>query len=664
MSVTADKLFVFAGAGISLSMPAGLPIFDSLRDEILRQLKLGRYIPGQDGNPGASEEWRDVAAGLVPEPFMLELSRSGINVESWLGTVLSAGRPNAAHHALAQLAANGARVWTVNFDSLIEDAPGQALTTLAWPADPAPGAELMKPHGSAGGKLIVTAEQVLAGLDDKWLERLREDTDGRTVVFAGYRGRDLDFQPVWDKVLGDAPEAVWFDRWSDGEMAEAGHKRLLLRRAEESGRLTLAPPAPLPPGAPPGAEPNPSWDFVSWCQDRGLVDIPPDLVRQLFEQRHPVNYPPLPGGTVWARPAVQGLLGDYKGARVSYLRAAFRPGYQRRAATALATSFINHGGDAMAALLAPATRLPASGRLAGVREGAQRKRLTALSHTGRYGALLSATEALPPDTVSTYLILRSQALRMTGSLTDAAEMARAAREQAEDEGHPVRTAHAAFQQCMALLWADRRAELRTCLDEHLRQYAPLAANRWVAWTGFIDGGLAVHDGDAGDAIKSYHDAETRFRAEALLDGVVSVKTARLAAHRLRDDAAAYTRELEEVIRLSRGGARGQRYYTRRNAFTAESIDNDYAEFLRCSRADLDGSWTVYERTAASRYPLQSALGHLGLALIQASRGETPSHAATAAGKAGAIGCELILARSREFLAQPRSADAVRQVFFC
>jgi hypothetical protein len=171
---------------------------------------------------------------------------------------------------------------------------------------------------------------------------------------------------------------------------------------------------------------------------------------------------------------------------------------------------------------------------------------------------------------------------------------------------------------MALLWAGRRTELRACLDRFLRPYAPLAANRWVAWAGFVAGGLAVHEGEAGEALKSYHDAEMRFRAEALLDGVVSVKTARLAAHRLRGDSGAYTSELEEVITLSRSGDRGQRYYTRRNAFTA----------------------------------------------LQADRGEPPSHATTAADKAGAIGCELILARSRQLLALPQPPDAARQIFFC
>jgi hypothetical protein len=38
MTVSADELFIFAGAGVSRSVPACLPTFDALRDEILNQL--------------------------------------------------------------------------------------------------------------------------------------------------------------------------------------------------------------------------------------------------------------------------------------------------------------------------------------------------------------------------------------------------------------------------------------------------------------------------------------------------------------------------------------------------------------------------------------------------------------------------------------------------
>jgi hypothetical protein len=359
-------------------------------------------------------------------------------------------------------------------------------------------------------EIIVTAEQVLAGLDAAWLERLRADVAGRTVVFVGYRGRDLDFQPVWDAVLGRAVSVVWFERWDGGKCFEEDHKRLLLRRADASGRLLFALPAAFRPSVPPAARPNPSWDFVAWCRDHQLAGVSPALARQLFDDLPAVRFPPLPGAPGWARPAVQGLLGDYKGARNSYLRTALRPCSQRKAA-----------------MLAPAAALPAWGRLGRAGELARRKRLAAWSHTARYEAVLRATRQLPADAVSTYLILRSQAQRVTGSLDEAAQTAATARIRARGEHHPVRTAHAAFQECLALLWAERLDEARSCLAEYLKPYAALAASRWVAWADFIAGGLAVREASADAAFASFLAAETRFRAEAPLDGVVSVKTARL-----------------------------------------------------------------------------------------------------------------------------------------
>jgi hypothetical protein len=457
---------------------------------------------------------------------------------------------------------------------------------------------------------------------------------------------------------------VWFDRWAGCEFFEAGHKRLLLRQVHARGDLVFARPAPFPPGTPAGARPNPSWDFAAWCGDRHLADISPDLARLLFDDVPPVSYPPLPGAVGWVRPAVQGLLGDYAGARQSYLRAGLRPGCQRKAAAALATSFINHGGNSAAAVLAPAAVLARLERLAQVGEAARRKRITAWSRTGRHDAVLRATRLLQPEAVSTYLILRSEAQRITGSLDEAALSAGTARTRALTENHPVRAAHAAFQQCLALLWAERLDEARSCLTDHLKPYAALAASRWVAWADFIAAGLAVRGGEPDAAYASFDAAETRFRAEALLDGVVSVKIARLAAHRLCGDADGYAREVAQVTALSRSGDRGQRYYTRRNAFTAESIDIDRAEFARASRPDLPAAWQLYEQAAASRYPLHRALAHLGLAMIQAQRGHDPDHARAAAQVARQIGSRLITTRAGQLLAHSQSADALRPVYFC
>jgi len=661
MMVRAENLFVFVGAGASLSMPAGLPVFDWLRDDVLRQLRLSQYVPGARSD---HDPLTEVAAGLVPEPFMLELSRSGIDVQAWLSRVLLRGRPNAAHHALAQLAAHGARVWTVNFDTLIEQASGQALGAIAWPQDPAAGAPVMKPHGSAGGSLIVTAAQVLVGVDERWLARLRADVRGRLAVFLGYRGRDLDFQPVWDEILDAASGVIWFERQVDGRPAEEDHKRLLLRRVNQRGDLRFPPPAPFPPGTPATALPNPSWDFVAWCLDNGLADVPPALARQLFREVPDIDYPPLPGDREWARPAVQGLLGDYPGARRSYLRLGLRPGYQRRAAAALTTLEVNQGGTGIAALLGAAALLPRRGRLGALSEVARRKQITVWHRTGRHDQVLRATGRLPDGAVSTYLILRASALNRMGSLDQAAQTADAARRQALKEEHPVRAAHAAFQQCLALLWAERVTEADRCLTDYLSPYAALAASRWVAWAGFIGGGLAVRRHDPAEAHARFAAATTRFQAEALLDGVVSVKIAGLAAMRLSGDGARYLQEADHVMRLSRHGSRGLRYYTRNNAFTAEAIDIDRAEYARASQHDLSAAWTLYTRAASSRYPLHAGLGHLGLALIETERGQPSRHAEIATRIASRTRCRLVAQRARELTAAPTGTDPLREILFC
>jgi hypothetical protein len=448
-------------------------------------------------------------------------------------------------------------------------------------------------------------------------------------------------------------------------MSEAAFKRKLLPGVDARGKLELAVPAPLPAGVPSDAEHNPSWDFIAWCQDRRLIGTEHDLVVRLFDARSDEErrYPALPGDTVSARPVVQGMLGDYKGARASYQRAARLPGYQWKAASGLARSYVINGGNGIAALLSAALLLPPYGRIGAARELALRMRLTAWSRTARHKPVLRATETLPDDALSVYLILRSEALRVTGSLDKAASVASEARRKAAKEEHEVRLAHAAFQECLALLWADRLDEVRTCLDSYLLEYARLAGNRWTAWADFVEAGWEVRSGRGDEALRKYDEAELRFWAEGLLDGVVSVETARLAAYRLTGRTAEYAEALAGLTTDSRGGPATVRYYTRGNDFTAESILNDHAEFTRCTGRDPGAAHAMYERTSASVYPLQSALGHLGLALVQAGRGQSPCHAEEALKTAERIGCRLVADRSRELLTQPIHRDALRPVYF-
>ncbi|EGG44827.1 SIR2 family protein [Streptomyces griseoaurantiacus] len=650
MTLKAQDLFLFVGAGASRSVPAALPMFDELRRRIL----VGLNLPADE-----SEDPRARAsAKLAPEVFMLALSQGGVNVPSWLGDVLGAGEPNAAHHAVARLAAAGAAVWTVNFDQLIERAGGPGLVPCAWPAGPAEGAKLLKPHGTLGGELIVNAEAVLRGLPPAWEERLRADVRGRTVVFLGYRGLDLDFQPIWDDVLAAAGDVLWFDL-PDPE--EDRRKRLLLAGKEASGRLRLLPPVPPPEGVAPAA--NPSWDFVHWCRTEGLVDVEQDLVLRLFEEPKSA-FVPLPGGSLaQARPVLQGLLGEIGAARRSYRALLRRPAHFVAAVRGLLALRLHHGGRGVARVLTGAWLLPPVGRLRAVRRRALLTRLTVLSKAGKYRAVLRGTGRLTATSGSTPWILRSAALRSSASLDEAVDAGATAWTLARAEGHPVRVAHAAFQRTLALMWADRLDEARTCLEQHLEPYAALAANRWVAWADFVRGGLAVREGDAEAATAHFRRSEDRFRGEALDDGVSSVLVARLAVLRLRGPDSGFQEALEDIERFRRTSGRQRLRYARRHRFMRHAVLLERAEFARVHTRDIDEARRLYEEVAASPYPLHAAHGHLGLAMLEAEHRHPPEHARVALAVADRIGARRHVRHARALLAAPGPGRAP-EFFFC
>jgi SIR2-like domain len=662
-ALAASELFVFVGAGASHSPPAGLPLFNWLRDEILHQLRLDAFV---ECSPAADKTKVEVARGLAPEPFMLDLTLAGIDVESWLCAVLGRGRPNAAHHAVAKLAALGTKVWTVNFDPLIEQAD-PSIEVAAWPEDPYPSAGLVKAHGTLGGHLIVAADQVLSDLPTLWRERLGRDVSGKTVVFLGYSGRDLDFQPIWNEVLTGAKEVLWFEQRDPEDPSRAAgeaRKRLLLRTVDARGALSFPPPAPPPSGVSTAAPPNASWDFVAWCRDHGLVDVEPSLARRLFDDLPPLVYPPLPGAPEWARPSVLGHLGDYRAARHAYAGLILHSHERLEAARALVRAEITHGGRPVAVALRVAEAIPSpGGQRRPWREIAHRKRLTIYHRAGHHQAVLRHTRAIDEDTLSTILIIRAAALRITGSLDEAAELSDEALRRARAEQHVVRTAHAAFQKNIALLWAERIDEAERCLNDELEPYAAIAASRWVAWADFIAGGLAVRGEKGREALARYALSEARFGAEALVDGVVSVSYARLAAHRLTGADDDFALELAKLSRLMRRRRRRQRYYGRGNRFTTEAITIERAEFARVHRANLDEARALYGRVLSSRFPLHAALGHLGLALIETQSGQRSTHADRAKDVADAIGFLLVSRRASE-LRRGAVADAVREVFFC
>ncbi|MFL6112242.1 MAG: SIR2 family protein [Catenulispora sp.] len=241
-----------------------------------------------------------------------------------------------------------------------------------------------KPHGTLPGKLIVTSEQVLAGLAPDWERQLRADIAGRTVVFVGYSARDLDFQPIWDDVLRDATQVYWFD-WPDP--AEQQRKTALLRNTAAAGKLHFLPAAR--PGAPPT---NPSREFVIWCRHNGLATIDEDLLARLDHPRATTNYPDLIGPLPFACAAAQQVLGDIHGARRTYRHILTHGPHRRRAGAGLVSMTLNHGGRFVGTALSIWRLAPPIGRAGRFRVLARRKRATILANRGKHHAVLRITK--------------------------------------------------------------------------------------------------------------------------------------------------------------------------------------------------------------------------------------------------------------------------------
>lgn len=218
---------------------------------------------------------------------------------------------------------------------------------------------------------------------------------------------------------------------------------------------------------------------------------------------------------------------------------------------------------------------------------------------------------------------------MTGDLDAASAIGARAYEAATAEGRHDRAANAAFQWAMALTWSGRLDEAEECIQLHLEPVAAITDSRWLAWAQFTRAAIAIHRGNGATAIGLLDRAALRFDAERLIDGMVSVATVELVALRQVGDDEARLRRRDRLAGQVERRERGSYNYTRRHPFTMEAIALDDAEFARRHTGNHGLALRLYEEVARSPYPIHAALGHLGLATIQAERGETNDHAQTA-----------------------------------
>jgi SIR2-like domain len=637
MAIEPADVLVFAGAGASMSPPSGLPGFLELRAAVLDAA--GIDPPG--------DERRD----LAPEPFLAALAASGVDVEGWLFEALSGGEPNAVHVAIARMVVRGAKVWTVNFDELIETAyqrdVGRPIDRVAWPRSPTLNAVMLKPHGTLYGEgLIVRSQQLVSRVSPAWSDILREHALGKVVVLIGYSGRDVDLAPILDEAFEGAKEVIWFDFDDAGEQER---KRQLLARTSRAGLLELPHTS------------APARSFIDWCISNSGIRLPADSLLVALETPRRIPRVPRPEITPLAPAMILDLLGDHRGARRTLIKYLLRAP-SRRAANLLLSHILNHAGATTADAFAIVQLLPPlTSPLRTLRVRVRRKRVTAYHRCGRYRTVLFMTRRPRPTDTSSEVGVRAASLRGLGRIGDAIETGAEAIEVARDEGHPARLVHAVYQYTVALTVAGRAEEAEAILRRDLRGLAELTNSRWLAWSRYIAGNLALLRREPLAALDAFSAAEALFRLESLYDAVRSTLENRLIANRLAEDKEAFDETLSKLqtLRGDRSLRNGWRYI-HRPRFGQGCVRFEEAELSRVVLRDQLTAARGYAQLQRSGNVLLGILGLLGQAAL-AVGAERGALARAAASRSSAIGADGLYQQARE-LAESAADPAPHIVF--
>jgi hypothetical protein len=223
-TLDARQLTIFVGAGISV--PSGAPDFRRLRDLFLTELV---------GGAAVRVDVEQLSPELIFATLDDGLSRTRELVRQQLWRECERHEPGPNHLAVARLGSAGARIWTPNFDTLIERAAerlGLSWSAITTPAELAQAPEapaaghllLIKPHGSfpfTGDppceprrhdyELLFRTQDVWREAHEQWIDRMIADCQGREVGVYGYRGVDPDLAPALIRALPRAREVEWWE---------------------------------------------------------------------------------------------------------------------------------------------------------------------------------------------------------------------------------------------------------------------------------------------------------------------------------------------------------------------------------------------------------------------------------------------------------------------
>lgn len=491
----------------------------------------------------------------------------------------------------------------VNFDTFIERSATTPLRLTCWPASPGdPGeAELLKPHGTLGGRLAVTPDEVLAPIEPAWLQRFRADIDASTtIILLGYSGRDYDFHTEWDNAV-TGQDVLWFDFPDRGD-GDRDRMRRLFGGADSAGRLSFPPPTPqLSPTG--DTVFNPCWDFIAWCRDRDLVDTvtASQMTALLDDHRADTTYPRLTGNRRRARAEIATLLNARGQALRNRAVWALKGPDRRAAVAAILRAALTRPSTPARFLTSGWRHMPRAQRLSDIRARLRQAWLAQLSDAARHEQIVRETEpSRGPIVAPNEWALRTAALKMTGAVDDSIAEARRVVESHDPPTDSAINATACFHWCHGLLWRGRYQEAQHVLDTHLRPAATIANARWMAWTDYVAACIQVGDdtvADMANALAWAGSAAERFSAEGNTNGRITALTVELTALRKAGRENDYRCAAQRLLTLIR----------RRPPFARQAVLLEYSQGLAQFDNDLGAARKTIEGFSDSPFLVHRAL---------------------------------------------------------
>lgn len=608
---------LFLGAGASLSLPAGGPLFAEVRDACAERMGVcTRDWPDQDPR-------RELLDHVIPEVFLKVVTDAGYRLEQALADAVSGGvGPNAVHRLAARVLQGGGTVWTTNWDGWIERAYLELVGEALRPAVPGTGPPPPKPpfygklHGTADdpGRLLFRTPQVMRPLPSVWHRAVVESCRGRLLFVAGYGGADVDLFPALDAAMDVARAAYWFE--GAGSAALLGHR--LAGYETWRFRLTAnADPAALPPAG----------RHLVWCGAGSSASDPSRGLLDAFGDPTPAGAVPSPGDrydAVSRRVRALRPQATSRGRRLLTEAIVRERLADRRGAGArhLAVVIVGSRGDKLKALgalrnlgLLRARRLrTVASRVYAIVEPSRERADFIRQHAGeiRHDAALAERIASGKQSATIDAALNAAvSTRWSGDLRIAERLARAQLDRALTQDldsakrdWPERVSRAAFELAQSLVWQDRYYDADdVCRTAHMR----LSGAKWTAWEFAMSATVRFAYGDYHEAEAQFARAETILRLEGFDDYTVTLSTGRSASLRLLGDLERAGEHLRTAERRPRKGPG-----------SVAAVLAERAEMC-LSAGDAKGTRAAWATLTGSQFPLWRGIAHLRLAETQSSR---------------------------------------------